>query len=59
MKLLFLFALGASLTGCVSAALEQQGELATYNQCITKGVGHDLCSEIAGMTSEPEEENKQ
>ena len=59
MKLLFLFALGALLTGCASSALEEQGKLATYEQCITKGVGHDLCSEIAGNTSEPEEEKEQ
>ena len=59
MKLLFLIALGALLTGCASSAFEEQGKLATYKQCITKGVGHDLCSEIAGITSEPEEEKEQ
>ena len=59
MKRLFLITLCALLTGCASSALEEQGKLATYNSCITKGVGHDLCSEIAGMTSEPEKENKQ
>ena len=59
MKPLFLFALGALLTGCALSALEEQGKLTTYKQCITKGVGHDLCSEIAGMNSEPEEEKNQ
>ena len=59
MKLLFLFALGALLTGCDSSAFDEQGKLATYKRCITRGVGHDLCSEIAGMTSEPEEKNDQ
>ena len=58
MKRLFLITLCALLTGCTTA-LEEHGKLGTYQQCITKGVGHDLCSEIAGMTSEPEKENKQ
>ena len=58
MKLLFLIALCTSLTGCTTA-LEEHGKLGTYQQCITKGVGHDLCSEIAGMTSEPAEEKEQ
>ena len=59
MKRLFLIALGALLTGCTSSALEEHGKLGTYQQCITNGVGHDLCSEIAGITSEPAGEKEQ
>ena len=58
MKRLFLITLCALLTGCTSALVEH-GKLGTYQQCITKGVGHDLCSEISGIASEQEEEKKQ
>ena len=54
MKILFLITLGALLTGCQSSTLEKQGKLATYEQCIARGVGYELCSEIAGMTFKPE-----
>ena len=59
MKLLFFLTLGVLLTGCQSSTLEKHGKLSTYKQCITRGVGYELCEKIAGMTSKTDEGSDQ